>query len=276
MSGETIQSSPQTGRMVLPSLFFSRFVTGIPGIISGLLLIEIGNTFGSSIGVTGQITTASSILRVAAALIMGVLSVRYSHKSLMMIGLVLYLISAIGSSFAVNFNMLILFFTLTGPALAIINPMTSTIVGENFPKEKRTTSIGWLIAGASTSYVVGAQIISRIVGIGGWRLTFLGFMFPVSIIGLVLTGFFIPEGKATQNKRGQGISSEAFKAVLFQRSAASCLLGTMFRMSAFTVIGSYAVSFLRQQFSISRDFASIVMTIMALSYTVAVLSPVDL
>lgn len=269
--GEKTTQNSQIGRMVLPTLFFSRFITGIPGIISGLLLIEIGNTFGSSIGITGQITAASSILRVAGALVMGVLSVRYSHKHLMMAGLVLYIISAIGSSLAINLVMLILFFTLTGPAFSIINPMTSTIVGETFPKEKRTTAIGWLIAGASTSYVVGAQIASRLAGIGGWKLTFLGFMVPISILGFVLTGLFIPKGKASQDKMGRGISSKAFKAVLFQRSATACLLGTLFRMSAFTVILSYAVSFLRQQFLISRDFASVVLTIIALSYTVGTL-----
>ena len=252
--------------MVLPILSFSRFVTGIPGIITSLLLIEIGATFGSSIGITGQISTASYILRIVTALIMGVLSVRYNHKTLLMAGLVLFLVSAIGCSFAVNFNMLILFFMLSGPALAFVNPMTSTIVGEYFPKEERTTAIGWLITGMSTSYVIGAQIISRLTGIGGWRLTFLGFMIPISILGIVFTAFFIPGGKVTQNKKGQGNSSQAFKAVLFQRSAASCLLGSIFRASVLTIIAIYSISFMRQQFSISRSFSSIVLTSIALTF----------
>ena len=252
MSEKTIHSTPQPGRMVLPILSFSRFVTGIPGIITSLLLIEIGATFGSSIGITGQISTASYILRIVTALIMGVLSVRYNHKTLLMAGLVLFLVSAIGCSFAVNFNMLILFFMLSGPALAFVNPMTSTIVGEYFPKEERTTAIGWLI--------------SRLTGIGGWRLTFLGFMIPISILGIVFTAFFIPGGKVTQNKKGQGNSSQAFKAVLFQRSAASCLLGSIFRASVLTIIAIYSISFMRQQFSISRSFSSIVLTSIALTF----------
>jgi DHA1 family inner membrane transport protein len=267
MSKKTTESSPLPGRMVLPTLSFSRFVTGIPGIISSLLLIEIGTTFGSSIGITGQITTASSILRIAAALVMGALSVRYSHKSLLMAGLVLYLVSAIGCGFAVNFNMLILFFMLVGPALAIVNPMTSTIVGEYFPEEKRTTSLGWLMTGMSTSYVVGAQIITRIAGMGGWRLTFLGFMIPISVLGIVLAAFFIPAGKTPLNKKRQGNSSEAFKKVLFHRSATICLLGNVFRGSVLTVIAIYSVSFMRQQFSISRNFSSIVLTSIALTFT---------
>ena len=266
MSKKTIDSSPLLGRMVLPTLSFSRFVAGIPGIITSLLLIEIGNTFGSAIGITGQISTASSILRIAMALIMGVLSVRYNHKTLLMAGLALYLISAIGCSFAINFNMLILFFMLSGPALAFVGPMTSTIVGEYFPEEERTTAIGWLITGLSISYVIGAQIISIITGFGGWRLAFLGFMIPISILGIVLTAFFIPGGKTPQKKQGQGNSSDAFKAVLFQRSSASCLIGSIFRSSVLTIIAIYSISFMRQQFSISRSFSSIVLTSIALTF----------
>jgi predicted MFS family arabinose efflux permease len=268
MSKKTSDNSTQPGRMLLPSLSFSRFAAGIPGIISSLLLIEIGTTFGSSIGITGQISTASSVLRIATALIMGVLSVRYNHKTLLLAGLGLYLISAIGCSFAVNFNMLIIFFMLSGPALAFVNPMTSTIVGEYFPREKRTSALGWLITGMSTSYVIGAQIISRIAGFGGWRLTFLGFMIPVSIIGIVLIAIFVPGGKNTQNEKEHGGSSLAFKAVLFQRSAFSCLLGNVFRGSVLTVIAVYSISFMRQQFSISRSFSSIVLTSIALTFTV--------
>jgi len=253
--------------MVLPALFISRFVCGIPGIISGLLLIEIGNSFGSSVGVTGQISTASSIIRVVAALIMGVLSVRYSHKSLLTAGLVLYLFSAWGSGFAVNLGMLTLFFTLNGPAFAIVSPMTNTIVGEHYPEEKRTSIIGWLIAGATLSYVVGAQIIARIAGVGGWRIAFLGFFLPLSVVGIALTVFFVPKGSASQS-HGQEISSEIFKAILYHRSAASCLVVSMFRMSVDMVISLYAVSYVRQQFSVSRVFGSTVMTVIALSYTV--------
>jgi DHA1 family inner membrane transport protein len=182
MTTEAMGHVPQSGRMMLPALFFSRFITGIPGIISTLLLIEIGNSFGSSIGITGQISTASSILRFVVALIMGFLSVRYSHKTLLIGGLTLYVISALGCCVSVNLGMLMLSFTLTGAAFAIINPMTSTIVGENIPKEKRTTAMGWLIAGASTSYLLGTLIVSRIAGIGGWRLTFQSFMIPISIL----------------------------------------------------------------------------------------------
>ena len=67
------------GKLFMLSLFMSLFVAGIPVIISGLLLIDIGQTFGYPVGVTGQIATVYSAIAVIFALIMGVLSARYRH-----------------------------------------------------------------------------------------------------------------------------------------------------------------------------------------------------
>jgi len=44
------------GKLVLPSLVLSRFAIAGLEILTGLLLIEIGLTFGCSVGVVGQIT----------------------------------------------------------------------------------------------------------------------------------------------------------------------------------------------------------------------------
>jgi predicted MFS family arabinose efflux permease len=163
--------------------------------------------------------------------------------------------------------MLILFYTLIGPANSMVNPMSSTLVAENFPKEKRTTALGWLIAGGSISFIIGAKIISTITGIGGWRLAFLAFMLPVSLVGLIFVNKFIPSKDTSQIRKDSKISFEAFRAVLYQRFSASCLIGTMFRMATFQLMLSYGVSFIRQQFAISRDISSLILTAIALSYT---------
>ena len=57
------------GRMVLSSLAISRFATMPPGFLTGLLLLDIGNSFGLAVGVTGQIRTAASIVGVLSALL---------------------------------------------------------------------------------------------------------------------------------------------------------------------------------------------------------------
>ena len=231
-------------------------------------MIEIGQTFGSAVGITGQISTASSILGVIAAIVMGAISVRYKHKSLLLAGIVIYLISALLSGFAINFGMMMLSYTITGIAFSIIQPMTSTLVAQYFSVDMRPAAIGWLVAGASSSYLIGAQVTSFITNIGGWRSAFLWFMLPSTIIGLLMTRFFLPTVKGSpRTALDSGKYLEGFKSILSHRSALFCLLGTALRMTSFQVVLLYGISLMRQQFSVSRSYASVFMTISALCYT---------
>ena len=82
------------------SFIISSFSTQPSGIITSLLLIEIGLTFGVPVGLTGQLRTTSSIVGVFVALLLGVLSLRYSSRSLLLTGSLLLIIAAVGCAFA--------------------------------------------------------------------------------------------------------------------------------------------------------------------------------
>jgi hypothetical protein len=57
------------GKLVLPSLAIAGAPMEPPGILTNLLLIEIGLTFGCPIGLAGQIKTTSSTVGIIMALI---------------------------------------------------------------------------------------------------------------------------------------------------------------------------------------------------------------
>lgn len=224
------------GRLILPTLYLSRFVSGTPSIVFGLLLIEIGQSFGSPIGITGQISTASSIIGIISAIIMGALSVRFNHKSLLIAGFVMYLILALGCSFSFNFSMMMFFYTINGIGASVVMPMSSSLVAEYFTEDKRPTAIGWLIAGGSSSYLIGAQVISLIAGIGGWRSAFLWFVIPFTVLGVVMAKTCLPPVEKTRTTVGSKKYLEGFRAILPQKSALSCLAGTTLRMASFQVV----------------------------------------
>lgn len=255
------------GRLVLPTLFLTRFIMGTPGIVFGLLLIEMGASFRTPVGITGQIGTVSSILGVVVALVIGALSVRFDPKSLLLIGVLFYLVSSLGCGFALSFGMLMLFYTFNGMAFSIVAPMSSSLVAEYYSLERRTSVIGWLTAGASSAYVIGAQVTALIAGIGGWRSAFLWFVFPIASLGLLSAKFFLPSVKGHQIQTDRKYL-DGFRAILSQRSAASCLAGTALRSASFQVVLLYSTSLMRQQFIFSRGRASLFMTISAMCYTV--------
>ena len=241
---------------------------GTPGIVSGLLLIEMGASFGTPVGITGQILTTSSILGVVAALVMGALSVRFDPKSLLLSGVVLYIVSSLGCSFSVSFGMLMLSYTLNGVAISLVSPMSSTLVAEYYSLERRTTAIGWLIAGASSAYIIGAQVIALIANFGGWRSAFLWFMFPLASLGLLTARFFLPSVERHRTPTDSGKYFDGFRAILSHRSAAFCIAGIALRIASFQMVLVYSISMMRQLFSFSRGTASLFMTISAMCYTV--------
>jgi len=81
--------------LLLPALTMSRISPQARGLLTSFLLIEIGQTYGTSIGVTNQIKTLNSFVAIISALAMGVLSVRMKHKTLIVAGLALSVVTTL-------------------------------------------------------------------------------------------------------------------------------------------------------------------------------------
>jgi len=255
-------------KLFLPSLAMSNFATGPLGVLIGLLLIDIALTFEVSVGVAGQINTISYIVSVIFALLMGILSVRFKHKSLLIIGLLCVSGSGLGCFLASSFNLMLIFYSLSGVGTAMVFPMAITLVGKHLPLERRGNAVGWIIAAGSLSYVIGAPVISFIANIGGWRLALLGLVIPVSLAGLFLALIGLP---STSRKQQLTINKStylrSFKGVLLNISATACLVGNVLRTASFVAVVLYGISFFRQRFLVSTDFASTIIIGAALCYT---------
>jgi len=83
------------GRMITPAVVIARAATTPISRITSLLLIEIGLAFQQPVGVVSQIRTVQSIIAVIFALLMGAISVKFKHKTLLMWGILLIAISAV-------------------------------------------------------------------------------------------------------------------------------------------------------------------------------------
>jgi predicted MFS family arabinose efflux permease len=242
------------------------------GIILSLLLIEIGYTFGLSVGVTGQLGTAGSIAAFVSSSLMGILSVRFKHKSLLMTGLLLLSISILGCSQAPTFILLLLFTIMAGLGGAMVMPMTTTLVAKHLPLEKRAGALGLLMATLSVSFLIGSPVINYISDIGGWRLAFLVYALPFPLLGLLLDYKGLPqESESGKTSPGKGSLADGYRGVFSNRSAVACLLGNALSGAAWAGIGLYAISFFRQHFLISKGMATYVLIAASMSYTVGAL-----
>ena len=272
METNSSSSGASPRKLFLPSLVTASFASGPISVLAALLLIDIGNAFGTSVGVTGQINTAYSIAAFIFALLTGFLSVKFKHKSLLLVGVLLMIVSALGCFLASDFMSLLAFYSLSGAGYAIVNPMTFTLVGEHFPLEKRAKAIGWIVAGGALVYVLGAPIIALMSGFEGWRFPLLGFVLPVLLMSLLIASLGLPSASRRSQISLDTKTHLSFKDIFSNRSAVACLIGDTLRSAAFVAIVLYATSFFRQRFLIPTELASLVLLGGALSYVLGSLA----
>jgi predicted MFS family arabinose efflux permease len=211
--------------------------------------------------------TFSFVISVVFALLTSVLTLKYNHKLLLQIGLAAYAVSAIGCFMAPNFISMIASYSLTGIGYALTTTMAFTLAAELFPVEKRGAVIGWIVAGMSGSYLVGAFVVPYLQSIGGWRGTFIGYMLPASVLALALATTSIPRNAQGPQTGAQGGLKESFKEVFSNRSAISSLAGLLFAMAAWQAVMTYFSSFFREAFKWTIGETSILILFGASLYT---------
>jgi predicted MFS family arabinose efflux permease len=258
--GQTEEKKGSPGRFLLPALAFSYFSTGPLGVLVSLLLVDIGLTFNADVSLTSQTNTAYAIAASVFALLMGVLSVRFRQKTLLIVGLLLASVSAFGFFFAWDFIVVLVAYSLSGIGWAMISPTVFTLIGEHIPLGKRANAIGLAVAAGALGYVIGPLLIAWIAGFGGWRLCLVGFVIPASLLSLLIAFVGVPaESSNDQKPQGGRGYFEGFRNVLSNRSAVACIVGDAFRSAAFVATLIYVASFIRKHFQMSTDFASLIM-----------------
>ena len=254
----------------VPALIITAFSIEPPTVLIGLLLVDIGQTFGYSVGGMGQIRTISSLVSIITSLLMGALSVRYSHKSLLLAGLLTYIISAVGCGMSPSYGTMAFFFALTGLAYAIVVPMTITLVGDFLSQQERSSAIGSIISSRSLSYLVASPVLGFIAGSWGWRMGFLGYVLPISLLSFLIASRILPSEKREASLSKSRLQYlEGFKRVFSNHSAVACLLGTALSMAAWQGILFFSASFFRQHFLVSRNTTAIFVSVMAFCFMVS-------
>jgi MFS family permease len=190
------------------------------------------------------VNTFSSVVAVISALVMGFLSVRFRHKSLLIIGLLFFAVSSVGCFFASDYVAMLLAYSISGVGLAMFNPMMNALVGEHFSLEKRASAVGWTVGAGALAYVVGPLILNYLSDLRGWRYSLSIFVIPILLMSLVLAFFGIPS--ASRNL-GTGTSRSGFlagfKGVLSCKSAWACLAGDTLRAASFSAVLYYGIAF---------------------------------
>jgi len=258
-------------KLFLPSLILAGFATQPPETILSLLLIDIAESFNTTVGTMGQIRTTAAVLTLISAVSMGALSIKMRHKTLLLAGLGCFIVSGIGCSLARDYSTMLATYSLSGIGLAMVSPMAFALIGRHVPLEERANATGFFIAGNASSFMIGGPVLSYLTRIGSWRYAFLFYMLPIALAGAVLSWLGVPSEDSTPISGGSGSYMDGIKALLSNGSVLACLLGGLLAKATWQGVISYGISFYRDRFQMSRGWASLVLSGIALAFIVGVL-----
>jgi DHA1 family purine base/nucleoside efflux pump-like MFS transporter len=268
-----VSSNPEKeNKLLVPSLFISQLSTRPTGILMGLILADVAQTYNTTIGVAGQIPTAASIAGMTLAPFIAALTIKYKPRTLLLTGITFLTASALGCSIAPNYISLLIFYSLTGFGSTMVNPMIMTIIGENIPEEKKSGTIGLITASTPMLSTIAGLTIAYIIR-NGWKKAYLVYAFPINLISLIITYVFLPKTPASDvNEQSKTSIGEGFRKILGYRSALACLFGTLFVATTWGTVMWYFISFYRQVYGVSAETSGVFWAANTLVFVVGSLS----
>ena len=139
----------------------------------------------------GLLTTVFFIFYMCAAPFMGPLSLRFSRKSVIVAGALVWSVATLLTAFTKNFNELLIRHTLVGIGEASFVILSPTFVADMFPVEKRGRVMGVFYlaipVGTALGYLLGGFMGPKY----GWRTPFYVGAAPGVLLALLL--LLIPE-----------------------------------------------------------------------------------
>jgi DHA1 family inner membrane transport protein len=238
------------GRLLLPALILGMFLIFTVVVLFSTLLVDIASSLKVSIGTASLLALVSSIIGLIMGLAMSALTIRFKLKSLFLLGVALYGVGALVLFFAPDFATALLSPLFGGIGGAMVGSMVFSLIGELFPLEKRGGAVGLAVSMVFFAFVFVAPLSGFIESVAGWRSVLLWFIFPVSIVCLILGLLVIPSKPRQEQPPPRSLYLEAFKQIFSNKSAVACLVSTALVFFSETV-PTYAVSFYRINFSVS-------------------------
>jgi predicted MFS family arabinose efflux permease len=145
----------------------------------------------------------------------------------------------------------------------MVMTMSQALIGSLFEVQERPKILGFQMAGFAVAYVIGPHIINFF---DDWRLAFSFFMFPLTLVSLVLAfrGLPSPPGDKLSSQK----YLQAFRAVFQNKSAMACVIANVVFGLVISVLHVYGIPFYREHFLVDKTLMSMLVTASSLSFVV--------
>jgi predicted MFS family arabinose efflux permease len=147
------------------------FALGTDSFVVAGVLPEVAHSSHVSIGAAGQMTTIYAMTTGILAPIIATLAARVERKTLLLTGLIVFVLANLGTAIAPTFAMAMATRALAGAAGAAFSTTAISSAAVMVAPGRQGAAIAIVIAGLSLSTALGAPIGALIGGLGDWHWT---------------------------------------------------------------------------------------------------------
>ncbi len=163
-----------------------------------LLIIMTGSTVSPALGkiqaafpeqspdLIKMIITIPSLVLIPFNLLSGKISQKISHKTLVSLGIGLYLLGGVGAAFCGHIYSLLLFRSILGAGIGLLLPLSASLIGTFFKGEDRKKMMGYSNAIANFGSIL-ASLLSGFIALYHWRYIFFIYLSAIPVGLLALT-----------------------------------------------------------------------------------------
>ena len=183
----------------------SLLIVGLDVTIVNVALPSIGREFGASVSGLQWTVDAYTLVLASFLMLSGSTADRLGRKRTFVVGLLVFSIGSLLCSLAPNLPMLVVFRMVQAVGGSMLNPVAMSIITNTFtdPRE-RAQAVGVWAAVVGVSMALGPVVGGLLVGSVGWRSIFW-INLPVGLAAIALTLRFVPESRAANPRRVDGI-----------------------------------------------------------------------
>jgi MFS family permease len=186
--------------------------------IASVALPTISTDFKATAAQLAWILNVTPMTSAALIIFAGGWSDRFGHKRLLLIGNIVFLVSALLSGFAVNVESLILLRGLTGVGSALVMPSALALVFAVTHKDTQRTAVGIMGGTQAIGALLGPLLGGAALVVWGWHAAFWSVV-PLLALALLLNALLLPTGATavtrTSDNRGAALTAVAGVALLY-------------------------------------------------------------
>lgn len=180
-------------KMIKPTIISISMATVMAGAAISPAMALIGKAFPEASTVKLKlILTAPSLMIVFFSFVSSFLITKLPKRTILLIGLSIYVIAGTGAQFVQSINTLLAFRLLLGVGVGLIMPLSMSLINDYFKGKERTVMMGYNTAFSNFGGIVTVMLAGFLANIS-WRAPFNVYFMGLGIMFLIF--FFLPKNK---------------------------------------------------------------------------------